>query len=69
MTVGADASSQPLPPNAEPKPNPWQRITGVFFSPGETFASIARRPDMTVPLLMIILATILITVEIGRAHV
>jgi hypothetical protein len=64
MTVGADASSQPLPPNAEPKPNPWQRITGVFFSPGETFASIARRPDMTVPLVLIILATILISIVI-----
>jgi hypothetical protein len=60
MTAGADASSQPVPAGAEPKPNPWQRIAGVFFSPGETFESIARRPDFVVPLIVLCVISLLV---------
>jgi hypothetical protein len=42
-------------PAPEPKPNPFARMIGVLFSPSETFASIARRPDWVVPLLTIVL--------------
>lgn len=38
----------------EPQPNPFARLSGVLFSPVETFASIARRPDWLVPILLIV---------------
>jgi len=43
------------PAPAEPKPNPFARIIGVFVSPDATFASIAKRPDWVVPLLLILI--------------
>jgi len=52
----------PVPtPSAEPppKPNSLSRIVGALTSPGETFASIARRPDWIVPLLIIVALTII----------
>ena len=55
MTSGmADAVA--VPP--EPKPNPFARMAGVFFSPVQTFASIARKPDWAVPLILILLVSI-----------
>jgi len=59
MTTGTDDSSQPAappvaPPAAEPDVNPFQRIAGVLFAPVRTFAEIARRPDILVPLVLII---------------
>jgi hypothetical protein len=49
----ADVQSQPpvQPPVVE-KVNPFQRIAGVFIAPVETFQSIARRPDVLVPLII-----------------
>jgi hypothetical protein len=52
MTTDIPAAA---PAPAEPKPNPFARMIGVLFSPSETFASIARRPDWVVPLLTILL--------------
>jgi len=52
MSEGVVAA--PTPPQ-EPKPNSFSRIVGVFFAPGETFASIARRPDFLVPLAIIVI--------------
>jgi len=40
------------------KPNPIQRIIGVFASPAKTFESIARRPDWVVPLLIFLVVAI-----------
>lgn len=40
------AESQPQPE----KVNSFSRIAGVFFSPNETFESIARKPDFGIPL-------------------
>lgn len=51
MTATIDAP-QPAPAPA-PK-NSFQRIAGVFFAPVETFADIARKPDILVPLLVIL---------------
>jgi hypothetical protein len=49
----------PAPPSAgEPKPNSFARIFGVFFSPDETFASIARRPTWAAPLIVLIVLSI-----------
>jgi Yip1 domain len=52
-----------LPPLAaqpeQPHMNEAARLAGVFFSPGKTFADIARRPRWWVPLILIaILSTI-----------
>jgi hypothetical protein len=54
MTVGQDNALAAPVPDAEPKPNSFQRIIGALFSPDATFASIARRPDWVVPLLLIL---------------
>ena len=51
MTV-SDVSAPP------PKPNSFQRIIGVLFSPNETFASIARQPDWVVPLSLILVVAL-----------
>ncbi len=42
------------PPPAAPAKNPFQRIAGVLFAPAETFQDIARKPDILVPLLVIL---------------
>ena len=55
MTIDADpARPRPGAP-AAPKKNSFERIAGALFSPGETFADIARKPDFLVPLLVIII--------------
>jgi len=58
MTVGQDNVIATPAPGAEPKPNPFQRIIGVLFSPDATFASIARRPDWVVPLVLLLLVAL-----------
>ena len=55
MTIGQDNALATPVPDAEPKPNSFQRIIGVLFSPDATFASIARRPDWVVPLVLIVI--------------
>ena len=44
--------------SATPEPVPSKsfvaRLVGVFFSPGETFADVARRPDFIIPLLIMV---------------
>lgn len=40
------------------KPNPWQRLAGVFTAPVSTLESIARRPDILVPLLLLMAISI-----------
>ena len=52
-----DAIAEPQP--QPEKVNPFQRIAGVFFSPAETFQSIARRPDWVVPLVLLIIISLL----------
>lgn len=52
MTIGADEIGPAEVPAG--KPNPWQRMVGVLFAPTETFQSIVRRPDVLVPLLVIL---------------
>lgn len=54
MTSTIDTPPAPAPADqAAPKPNSFERLAGVITSPNETFASIARRPDWIVPLLII----------------
>ena len=62
MTTDAPAAAPA--PAAEPKPNSFARLVGALFSPNETFASIARRPDWVVPLLVIVIIGYVSTVVI-----
>lgn len=56
MTTGQDSAiASPAP---EPKPNPIQRIIGVLFSPDTTMASIARRPDFVLPLVLLLITAL-----------
>lgn len=41
-----------------------QRVAGALFSPGETFADIARRPDILVPLVIIMLVALISTIVV-----
>ena len=63
-----DANSEPAESVAEVKDlaenttetkdlNVVQRIFGVFFSPGETFAQVDRKPDWLVPLILLTIST------------
>ncbi len=53
------AAPAPAPaPSAEPKPSPFGRMIGVLFSPDETFASIARKPDWVVPLVVLLVISL-----------
>jgi hypothetical protein len=54
MTTGQDNAPATPAPDPGPKPNPVQRIIGVIFSPDATMASIAKRPDWVVPLVIIV---------------
>jgi hypothetical protein len=56
MTVSDVPGSAPAAP--APKPNSFQRVIGVLFSPNETFASIARQPDWLVPLALILVVSL-----------
>lgn len=52
--------AHPVAP-AAPSKNVFQRMAGVFFAPEETFADIARRPDILWPLLILTLFGFLTT--------
>jgi hypothetical protein len=63
MTIDTAGSTpvQPVAP-AAPAKSTWQRIIGVFFSPGETFEDIVRRPDILWPLIILTLVGFITTV-------
>ncbi len=60
MTTGQDDARGTPPPviDAGPPPNSLQRVIGVLFSPNQTFASIARRPDWVLPLVLILITSL-----------
>ena len=62
MTIdtAGSAPAQPVAP-AAPSKNLMERITGVFFAPDETFADIARKPDILWPLVILTLVGVLTT--------
>src|SRR5947199_3209314 len=59
MTSGSVDEVSPPGQAAAPKPNPFERIVGVFFSPSETLASIARQPDWVVPLVLMLVVSLI----------
>ncbi len=58
MTTGQDDALTTAAPDPGPKPNSFQRIIGVLFSPNATFASIARRPDWLLPLALLLIVSL-----------
>lgn len=57
MTTGIAEPSPAAPIELPPAKNSFQRIAGVLFAPAETFRDIARKPDILVPLLVIVIVT------------
>jgi hypothetical protein len=53
MSETADVSQSPTLPLPPPKSS-FQRIAGVLFAPASTFEDIARKPDIIVPLVLIL---------------
>lgn len=64
MTSGTEGFPAAAAP--EPKPNPFARLVGVFFSPVQTFASIARKPDWIVPLVIILIISIASSIIVAQ---
>ena len=47
--------------HGEPSKSFVERFIGVFISPGETFADIARKPDFIAPMILLTVMTIAVT--------
>lgn len=56
--MGATASTTEV---AEPGKSIGARLIGVFFSPGATFADIARKPDFLAPFILLTLLSVAVT--------
>lgn len=56
----------PITPTPAEKTNPFQRIIGVFIAPTETFESIARRPDVAMPLIIHLVLALVIGLVMVR---
>ena len=67
MSAEIDGSSQAAAPPAQ-EPGSFQRIAGVFMAPTETFESVARKPDTTVPLIVQLVIALIIGI-IFATHV
>lgn len=52
------APSEPLAPQAEPPKSGFARLAGALFAPVDTFRDIARKPDILVPLVAILLVAV-----------
>jgi hypothetical protein len=66
MTTGQDNAPATPAPDPGPKPNPVQRIIGVIFSPDVTMASIAKRPDWVLPLVLLLITALAAGVIIAQ---
>lgn len=65
MTSGSVDEVSPRNQGA-PKPNSFERIAGVFFSPTETFASIARQPNWGLPLVLMLVVSLISGIVIAN---
>lgn len=66
MTTGQDDAIATPAPDPGPKPNPVQRVIGVLFSPDATMASIAKRPDWVLPLVLILISSFLVGIIVAQ---
>lgn len=61
----AGTSQSPTIAEAPPATNGFKRVTGVLFAPVATFREIAARPDILVPMVIIVIISILSSVVIA----
>jgi len=54
-----DVSPAVEAPSPDKPSNPFSRLIGVLFSPSRTFAEIARKPDLVVPAIVIIVVFVI----------
>ena len=54
-------STLTTPAEPQPRKSLTERFFGVFFSPGDTFADIARKPDFLLPLILLIVTSVAVT--------
>jgi hypothetical protein len=66
MTAGQDDALIPPPPAGAPEPTAFQRIIGVLFSPDATLASIARKPDWVLPLVILLVMSLVVGVVVAQ---
>jgi hypothetical protein len=66
MTTGQENALASPGPDTGPPPNSFQRIIGVLFSPDSTFASIARRPDWVLPLVLLMVFSLVSGIVIAQ---
>jgi hypothetical protein len=66
MTIGQEDALASPGPDAGPPSNSFQRIIGVLFSPDSTFASIAKRPDWVLPLVLLMISALVTGVVIAQ---
>jgi len=64
MTTDSAGYPPPAPPAEPPAKNSFQRIAGVLFAPADTFRDIARRPDIMVPLIVLVVISFVVTAMI-----
>lgn len=66
-------TTEAVPAGERPGRSFLGRLLGVFVSPGETFADIARRPDFVAPLVLLTLSSVAVTEsmlgKIGMARI
>lgn len=61
MNKTAEPANEQAEASQPERLNIFQRAAGVFASPQQTFADIARRPDWITPLIFVVLATVILT--------
>ncbi|HEX4544683.1 MAG TPA: YIP1 family protein [Candidatus Acidoferrum sp.] len=60
-------TTAPMPePEAQATISTFARVVGVFFSPGNTFADIVRKPSWVLPILLITILSIGVSVAINQ---
>lgn len=57
LSYANELNPQPEPPAPTPQ-NFFNRLIGVYFSPGETFQDIGRAPAIVLPIIVLVLLTI-----------
>src|SRR5437899_1859499 len=57
-------STVEMPPPAPPSKSALERVIGVFFSPGETFADIARAPGFVLPVVVVLVVSLAASVVV-----
>lgn len=64
-TIGTNPPASAPPPPEASKPGFFQRLIGVFMSPGETFQSIVQRPDWVAPFVFILFISLVSGIVVG----